>query len=443
MNILHTTSLESNKRVKINFAGGDLSSDAGLLLIKDFAAKIGLFRSAKNTFKTNDADILRQHKDHENLMQMIFQIIAGYFEDNCADELTNEPVFAEILEKDRLASQPTISRFWNRMDETTLNQLDKISSRMRDTIYAIQQPENMLFDLDSTLLNTYGHQEGEAFNFHYQAHGYHPLLCFDGLTGDLLKTELRDGTQYCSKDADLFMIPLMQEYRRKHPDLPLYLRGDSGFAAPGLYEACEANDCKYAIRLKENSTLHKLCAKTDDALYKATKENAIDYAVKYGEFEYQAGTWSKPRRVVFKIEKPANQLIHMYTFVVTTMTSVPKNVILFYCGRGKMENFIKEAKSGFDFSSVSSHDKLVNANRLQVHALAYNLFNWFRWIVLAANFRKQRIDTIRLKLLKIAARAIHSAGYITFKLCSSCPYRDEFFETLANIRALKPVALLE
>ncbi len=376
-------------------------------------------------------------------MQMIFQIIAGYFEDNCADELTNEPVFTEILQKDRLASQPTISRFWNRMDEATLGQLEEISSRMRDTIYTINQPEHMLFDLDSTLLNTYGHQEGEAFNFHYQAHGYHPLLCFDGLTGDLLKAELRDGTQYCSKDADLFMIPLMQEYRKKYPNLPLYLRGDSGFAAPGLYEACEANDCKYAIRLKENSTLRKFCAKTDDALYAATKENTVDYAVKYGEFEYQAGTWSKPRRVVYKIEKPANQMIHMYTFVVTTMTSEPKNVILFYCGRGKMENFIKEAKNGFDFSSVSSHEKLVNANRLQVHALAYNLFNWFRRIVLAANLRKQRIDTIRLKLLKIAARAIHSAGYITFKLCSSCPYKDEFFETLANIRALKTVAVLE
>ena len=443
VNILNTTSLESNKRVKINFAGGDLSSDAGLLLIKEFAVKIGLFRLAKSTFKTNDTTTCRYHKDHENLMQMIFQIIAGYFEDNCADELTNEPVFAQILQKDCLASQPTISRFWNRMDETTLEQLEKISSHMRDTIYAIQQPEHMLFDLDSTLLNTYGHQEGEAFNFHYQAHGYHPLLCFDGMTGDLLKAELRNGTQYCSKDADLFMTPLMQEYRRKYPDLPLYLRGDSGFAAPGLYEACEANDCKYAIRLKENSTLRELCTKTDDALYEATKENAVDYAVKYGEFEYQAGTWSKPRRVVFKIEKPVNQLVHMYTFVVTTMTSVPENVILFYCGRGKMENFIKEAKSGFDFGSVSSHEKLVNANRLQVHALAYNLFNWFRRIALAADLRKQRIDTIRLKLLKIAARAIHSAGYITFKLCSSCPYKEQFFETLANIRALKPVAVLE
>lgn len=443
MNILATTSLESNKRVKINFGGGDLSSDAGLLLIKDFAAKTGLTRLIKKLFKTNGTTRRQHHKDSENLLQMIFQIIAGYFEDDCADELTNEPVFTEILQKTHLASQPTISRFWNRMDETTLEQLNEIGARMRDVIYSIKHPEQMLFDLDSTLLDTYGHQEGEGFNFHYQAHGYHPLLCFDGLTGDLLKAELRDGTKYCSKGSGNFMIPLMQEYRQKHPSLPLYLRGDSGFAAPELYEACEDNDCKYAIRLKENNILLELCSDADAALYRATADNAIDYAVTYGEFEYQAGSWSAPRRVVFKIEKPADQIIHMYTFVVTTMEMEPYQIIQFYCGRGNMENFIKEAKSGFDFNSVSSHAKLVNANRLQVHALAYNLLNWFRRIVLSAKLKKLRIDTLRLKLLKIAARVVHSAGYTTFKLCSSCPYKQEFFETLSNIQALTFTALLE
>lgn len=443
MNILATSSLESNKRVKINFGGGDLSSDAGLLLINEFAAKTGLIRLIEKLFKTNGTTRRQYHRDSENLLQMIFQIIAGYFEDDCADELINEPVFTEILQKAHLASQPTISRFWNRMDETTLEQLNEIGARMRDVIYSIKHPEQMLFDLDSTLLDTYGHQEGEGFNYHYQAHGYHPLLCFDGLTGDLLKAELRDGTQYCSKGSGDFMIPLMQEYRQKHPSLPLYLRGDSGFAAPELYEACEDNDCKYAIRLKENNILLELCSDADAALYKATADNAIDYAVTYGEFEYQAGSWSAPRRVVFKIEKPADQIIHMHTFVVTTMEMEPYQIIQFYCGRGNMENFIKEAKSGFDFNAVSSHARLVNANRLQVHALAYNLLNWFRRIVLSAKLKKLRIDTLRLKLLKIAARVVHSAGYTTFKLCSSCPYKQEFFETLSNIQELTFTALLE
>ena len=371
-------------------------------------------------------------------MQMVYQIIAAYFEDDCADELTYDPVITAILEKSALASQPTLSRFWNRMDKDTLAQLDTINARMRENVYSVKAPEHMLFDLDSTLLNTYGTQEGEGFNFHYQSHGYHPLLCYDGLTGDLLKAELRDGTQYCSKDADLFMIPLLQEYRTKYPSLPLYLRGDSGFASPDLYETCEENDCKYAIRLKQNQTLIRYAADADEALYRATRNNQVDYAVEYGEFEYQAGSWSHQRRVVFKIEKPYNQFVHLYTFIVTNMEAEPYQVIQFYCGRGKMENFIKEGKSGFDFSSVSSRSRVVNANRLQVHALAYNLFNWFRRLALSADMRKQRIDTLRLKLLKVVAKAVHSARYLTFKLCSSCPYKQEFYETLSNIWSLQP-----
>ena len=438
MAILNTISLESNKQIKINFNGGDLSSDGGLLLIKEFAARIGLLKLVNRLFKTNDHTTSRKHTDAENLMQMIYQIIAAYFEDDCADELTNDPVLTAILGKDSLASQPTLSRFWNRMDEDTLAQLDAINAKMREIVCSVKQPEHMLFDLDSTLLNTYGKQEGEGFNFHYQAHGYHPLLCFDGLTGDLLKAELRDGTQYCSNGADQFMIPLMKEYRTKYPSMPLYLRGDSGFAAPELYEACEDHDCKYAIRLKQNATLLKYVSDEDDALYRATLENQVDYAVEYGKFEYQAGSWSHPRRVVFKIEKPYNQLVHLYTFIVTTMEAEPYQVIQFYCGRGKMENFIKEGKTGFDFSSVSSRSRVVNANRLQVHALAYNLFNWFRRLALSASMRKQRIETIRLKLLKIAAKAVRSARYIVFKLCSSCPYKQEFYDTLSNIRQLQP-----
>ena len=109
------------------------------------------------------------------------------------------------------------------------------------------------------------------------------------------------------------------------------------------------------------------------------------------------------------------------------------NPFLSYRG---MEKFIKESKSGFDFASVSSHSRVVNANRLQVHALAYNIFNWFRRLALSSNMRKQRIDTVRLKLLKIAAKAVHSARYITFKLCSSCPYKNEFYETFSNISKL-------
>ena len=158
MSIVNTLALESNRQIKINFAGGDLSSDAGLLLIKEFVSKLGIDRLFGHSFKTNDSALFRYHTDKENLLQMIYMIIAGYFEDDASDELTNDPVFKAVLEKDALASQPTVSRFFNRMDQDTLNQFLTIGRMLRKKIYSIQLPEAVILDLDSTLLEAYGKQ---------------------------------------------------------------------------------------------------------------------------------------------------------------------------------------------------------------------------------------------------------------------------------------------
>ena len=292
MSIVNTFSLQSNRQIKINFDGGDLSSDAGLLLIKEFISRLGIERILNRSFKTNDSAVFRYHTDRDNLLQMIYMIMAGYFEDDASDELTNDPVFKAVLEKSALASQPTVSRFFNRMDEDTLKQFQEISQILRKRIYSIQMPQAVILDLDSTLLAAYGKQEGRAFNFHYQSNGYHPLVCYDGITGDLIKIQLRDGAAYSCTGVTNFLQPILDEYLNDYPTIHLLLRGDSGFATPDLYKQCEENGTSYVIRL--------------------------------------------------------------------------------------MENFIKESKSGFDFSAVSSHNRIVNANRVQVHALAYNIFNWFR-----------------------------------------------------------------
>ena len=292
MSIVNTFSLQSNRQIKINFDGGDLSSDAGLLLIKEFISKLGIERLLNRSFKTNDSAVFRYHTDRDNLLQMIYMIMAGYFEDDASDELTKDPVFKAVLEKSALASQPTVSRFFNRMDEDTLKQFQEISQILRKRIYSIQMPQAVILDLDSTLLAAYGKQEGRAFNFHYRSNGYHPLVCYDGITGDLIKIQLRDGAAYSCTGVTDFLQPILDEYLNDYPTIHLLLRGDSGFATPDLYKQCEENGTSYVIRLKEN--------------------------------------------------------------------------------------FIKESKSGFDFSAVSSHNRIVNANRVQVHALAYNIFNWFR-----------------------------------------------------------------
>lgn len=292
MTILNDTVLESNKYLKLNFGGGDLSSDAGLLLIKEFACKLGFVNILKKEIKTNDSASFRFHKDDENLWQVIYQILGAYFEDDCADELTNDPILTAVLAKNALASQPTLSRFFNRLDDTTLNQFYDLMRRFRKVVYSIKKPEMILLALDSTLLNTYGHQEGEDFNFHYQDHRYHPLVCYDGITGDLLKIQLRNRTDYSSTGVRDFLQPLPNEFGNDYPNIPLLLRGDSGFTKPELYHQRETNGVSYAIRLKENGNLRKLASHIDEQLAEITKDDMVSNAVYYGEFQYQAAMLS-------------------------------------------------------------------------------------------------------------------------------------------------------
>ena len=176
-----------------------------------------------------------------------------------------------------------------------------------------------------------------------------------------------------------------------------------------------------------------------DELNDKTKDNIVDYAVVYGEFEYQANSWEFPRRVVCKLEKPYGQMFPIITCIVTNMDLSPEEIVKLYRNRGLMENFIKEGKNGFDFGAVSSQSEIVNSNRFQIHVLAYNLFNFFRRFVLPESMRDKLVDTIRMKLIKIAARIVHSGRYIYFKLCSSCPYKDIFYNTLNNIWGLQPL----
>ncbi len=330
-----------------------------------------------------------------------------------------------------------MSRFINRCDDICLIQFEQIQQELRRKIYSIRRPERILIDIDSTLFSTFGKQEGNNYNQHYNDYGYHPLLAYDGLTDDLLKAEPRPGNVYTSNNTTDFLLPLLLEFQEDYPAVDLYLRGDSGFADIMIYEKLESNGVTYAIRMKESVPLRASAEELADELNEITKDNLVDYAVVYGEFYYKADSWLYPRRIACKVEKPYGQLTHSYTFIVTNMESIPEDVIRFYCKRGMMENFIKESKLGFHMDEMSSSSMTVNANKLQISVLAYNLFNWLRRLVLPVTMRKLQIDTLRLKLIKIAARVVRSARYITFKLCSSCPYRTEFYEVMKNISQLQ------
>ena len=429
-------SVNFNRKIKINFEGGDLTSDAGLILYKEFDEKIGFSQMVKDNLTVKDSAKFRFHSNSDIAIQKIYQNIAGYHTDDNADELISDSAFKAVLGKTKLASQPTISRFNNRLDRDNLHHFQSINQNMMDKVYSIEMPKQILIDLDSTNCQTYGNQYGSNYNFHYSANGYHPLVAFDGLTGDFLKAELRSGNVYTSRQVTRFLGPMLTRYSNKYPKIDRFVRADSGFATPELYKLIEANKAFYAIRLKAYKTLYAKSTDITSKMDLACKNNIYDYKVIYGEIKYKAAKWDIERRVVVKIEKPEGQMCYNYTFVVTNMTVEPKKVIMFYSNRGTMENFIKESKNGFAFDSLSSTEYIANANKLQLAMLAYNFNNWFRRLVLSKSMKSNRIETIRLKIVKIAAKIVNSSRYSIFKLCSSCPYKDEFWDTLNRINNL-------
>lgn len=442
MNSIDEKSLNFNKKIKINFEGGDLTSDGGLLLYKEFDEKIAFSKTIKENLYVEDSSAqARTHKNEDIVIQRIYQKIAGYATDDNADELKDDSVFKNILGKESLASQPTISRFNSRVSVDTLKSYQQINEHLQDNIYSLSMPEHIVFDIDSTNFQTYGKQYGSDYNSHYGANGYHPLLMFDGLTGDLIKAELRSGNVYTSRQCVRFVGPVLKRYENKYPDMTKFIRADSGFATPELYEIAEEFDVFYAIRLKANSPLYKLSGEFAEKMDKLCKRDLYSEHVIYGEFKYKAASWKKERKVVVKIEKPEGQCIYNYTFVVTNMTLFPEDIIKFYCNRGTMENFIKEGKLGLFFDKMSSTDFITNANKLQEMVLAYNLNNWFRNLCLDKTpMESMTIETIRTKIIKIAAKITKGSRYLKFKLCSSCPYKEYFWRILDKIKAIPLMA---
>ena len=148
MSIVTETTLKCNSKLKINFDGGNLSSDSGLLLVKEFIHKLGIDSLVKQSFRTNDRRVFKIHTDDNLLLQAVYQYMASYFTDDCADALRTDPVFCATLGKGSLASQPTMSRFFNRLDETTIEQLNSIFKAMRKRVYAIERPEHVLLGVE-------------------------------------------------------------------------------------------------------------------------------------------------------------------------------------------------------------------------------------------------------------------------------------------------------
>ena len=427
--IMHDT-LNFNKNIKISYDGGNLSSDTGLLIPRSFDEAIGFSKLIKKIF-TGNADF--KHTQANVIIQLVYTTIAGYHKDDASDELREDPIFKEVLGKSTLASQPTISRRINGFTSEDLECFNQVTLELLKTIYQRKTPKYVILDVDSTHINTYGNQEENAYNYHYNSKGYHPLMLFDGLTGDLLQLRLRKGSVYTSNGVVEFLTPVLQWFEKHFPQIELILRGDSGFACPELYALLEEYQVKYIIRLKANNLLYQQSQHVEKAFYEAFNQDYTKTHALYEDFFYEAGSWDKERRVICKVERKVGELHPRHTFVVTNLNSFPQQVIKAYQKRGHMENFIKEAKLDFGMGSLSHTSFLANAVKLRIKALAYNLINFMKRLILPKKQRKSRMLSIRNIFIKVASRHSRSGRYKKIRICSSYPYKNLFHNLLQKL----------
>jgi hypothetical protein len=422
----------------VDFNGGAISGDAGLILLREFDARLGLTQGLKRLV-CDPRD--QRYVDHDLLAllrQRIYQIAAGYEDANDASFLRHDPTMQAVAAQSgrALASQPTFSRLDNAVDWDSIRLLETEGTEWFCR-HGNTQGE-IILDMDSTEDPTHGQQALSFYNAHYDSHMYHPLLVFEGVSGVLLASRLRPGNAMGSRQAVAVLRPLVRRLRARFPKRSIGLRSDAAFCSPEVLDYAEYAGLEYAIGFGRNERLLDrvmgLCEKAE----RHWECNADGKRVRlYTSFSYQARSWSRSRRVVAKVERTREGM--NLRFLVTNRRGRAEDVFTWYEQRGQAENYIKELKNGLDADRLSCTQYRANAFRLQLHALAYNLFVLFRRHVLGGTeLARATVTSIRLRLLKIGARVKQSARRLWFHLASGWPGRPLFLQVLDRLNAIGP-----
>ena len=433
---LQENTVKFNNNLIVSHDGGQLSSDSGLVLIDELMDVLEFNQLSEKIVKLKDDRKYWTHSNHKILKQLILQIIAGYDTDSAANILQHDPILQTLSTDEPLASQSSISRFLDRVIQETILTLQELNQSLSDKARLVRNDTNMIIDLDSTHSDTFGNQEQTAYNAHYGTTGYHPMVAFDGLTGDFLKAILRSGNQYTSKGIKEFLEPLLEHYNQTVPTTDILVRGDSGFATPDVFDLCETYDNHYVIRLKANRNLYRLA---EEFVLYDNNHPWDEKEVYYHSVPYQAGSWSKSRRVCIRSTREVGELLFNHAFIVTNFSEniSAQRVFETYNKRGTMENYIKEAKNNFFFDKTDSPDFFENEARMMISLLAYNLVNFLRTSCFDSKWKGLQVNTVRLRLFKIAGKLVRTARQMYLKLSSSHVYQAEFYHVFRRIQGIR------
>ena len=425
-------------RLKLKFLGSQVTTDAGLLAYRELDETLGLTEMGAVVLTDSRLGSNKQHGLLPLLRQSIYSRLAGYEDVNDAERLCVDPTMRHVVggrasqPEKPAASTSEVGRFETGILSTKskLTALLNLSGRWIDTVQQRRPLKELILDLDSSVSETYGKQQGTAYNGHFECLCYHPLFLFNQF-GDLERVLLRRGNKASAKYWRRVLLPVIERYRQY--DIPKFFRGDAAFAIPELYAFLEAEQFFYTIRLKANAVLER---EIEHLLTRPVGRPPHQPQVFYHSFQYQAGSWDRPRRVVAKVEWHRGELFPRVGFIVTNLSWRSKNVVKFYNGRGTAEQWIKEGKHAVKWTKLSCRTFRDNQTRLQLFALAYNLGNFLRRLALPKPVRHWSLTTLREKLIKIGAKVTRHAKYVTFQLAEVAVTRSLFAAILDRIARL-------
>jgi len=414
-----------------------MTSDGGSLLLREVDRATSLVEQFSRALSDPREPGKIRHHNVDLLRQRIFAIATGYEDCNDHDTLRFDPALKAAVgllpgSDSDLASQPTLSRFENRL---SASELRRVSDVLFDA-YIEAHPKKrklVVIDMDSTDDPTHGQQQMSFFHGYYDQHMYHPLLAFDGVTGFPLAAVLRPGNAHASKGAVGILKRLIRRLKQAYPKATILFRGDAGFAMPDIYDLLDNEKVLYTIGLITNKLLRKnvewLSRLTTYKFLTSDKKQRL-----FTAFQYRAESWKRPRRVIGKVEESSDGTNTRFVVTNILLPSPDQLYDDIYVGRCEAENRIKELKLYLKADRLSCSQFKANQFRLLLHTFAFVLLWHLRKNLAGTELATATVETLRLKLLKVGALVKQSVRRVLFIMPRAYPYQDQFATALRNIQ---------